>query len=106
MALIPKIITAGSEQTIAITGATTYDFYGMTITNTASIAEDTTITIKNSSNVTVYNQVYLKGFPDNFIPGSPGESPWKKVAPISGPIKVNISGSVSGKCNFYYEKRT
>ena len=102
-------ITAGSEQTLTVTGATTYDFYGMTIENTASVEAASTITIKNSSNVVVMNAVYIKAFPDNFIPGSAGESPWKKVAPISGPIKVTITGTTTGwdtNVNLYIQKRT
>ena len=106
MAIVSKVIPAGSEQTITISGATTYDFYGMTIENQAALAAGTTITIKNSGSVSVMETVYVKAFPDGWVPGTAGESPWKKVAPCSGPIKVTISGAVSGLCNLYYQTRS
>lgn len=106
MAIYATTIPAGSAQTISISGATTYDFYGMTIENQSDLADATTVTIVNSGAVTVTNAAYAKAFPDGWVPGTVGESPWKKVAPCSGPVKITLSGTVTGVCNIYYQKRT
>lgn len=106
MAIIPKEIPAGSQQTITISGASTYDFHGLTLENVSSLAAETTITILNSDDVTLYPAVYAKAFPDDWVPGSVGETPWKRVSPSDGPIKITLSGTVTGYANIYYQKRT
>ena len=106
MAIKAFEIPPNSETDITISGATTYDFYGMTIENASDLADQTTITIVNSGGVTGHDAVYVKAFPDSWVPGTLGESPWKKVAPMSGPIKVTVSGAVTAYANVYYQKRT
>jgi len=106
MAIQSIQIPPATATTITLSGVTTYDFYGMTIENQSDLAAATTITVVNSGAVTGMNAVYAKAFPDQWIPGTAGESPWKKVAPSSGPVVITISGAVTANCNIYYEKRT
>lgn len=105
MAIHATTITQGSEQTVTISGATTYDCFGIQLV-APTFAATTTITVKNTDDVTVVSGAYALGFKDNFIPLSPGSTPYQKGSKIDGPIKVTISGSGSTKVNIYYSKRT
>lgn len=97
----PQSITAGSEQTITITGASTYRFFGLQMAS-PTVAASTTITVKDSNDNTVWDGVYLLGFKDNWVPAYPQETPYKHTGPIDGPVKITISGSTAVKANIYY----
>lgn len=107
-------LTKGSEQTITISGASSYNFYGVMV-SAPSVSDGATITIKDANDVT-YVDAYVLGFPNNFIPSKPGitpvtdafaDMPSKSKTPhpmsIKGPVKITLSGNGSEYVNIYYD---